>query len=115
MELGTVKLITIIADRHLKDELVGLMKERGVSGYTIFEVKGLGLEQMKVGAEEELPTFQIQVLTEIAVAESLMCKISERYFVTDRIIIFEQDVKVLRLNKFEKIAYKTIEGNDDPT
>ena len=115
MELSTVKLVTIIADGDLKEELVGLIKSEGVSGYTVFATRGQGEKEIQEGLSEELANVSIEALTEEAVASTLMQKIAERFFSHERMVVYEQDVKVLRPQKFEKIAYKTYQGNWDPT
>ncbi len=115
MELSTVKLVTVIADMDLKGELVNLLKEDGVSGYTVFETRGQGEKEIQEGFSEDATNILIEVLTEEAVAAALMRKLAERYFSHERLIVYEQDVKVLRPQKFEKIAYKTYTGNWDPT
>ena len=113
MELNTVQLITIIADKFLKEELVDLLKNEGVDVYTIFNAK----EEKKVceSVKNESDNVQIKVLAEESVALALMQKIAERFFPYEKPLVYVQDVKVLRLRHSEKIAYKTIEGNPDPT
>ena len=115
MELSTVKLVTIIADVDLKEELVGLIKKEGVSGYTVFTARGQGEKEIQEGLSEEPANISIEVLTEEVVASALMQKLAERFFPHEWMVIYEQDVKVLRPQKFEKIAYKTYQGNWDPT
>ncbi len=115
MELSIVKLVTIIAGRDLKEELVNLLKEDGISGYTVFATHGQGEKEIQKGLSEEQANILIEVLTEEAIASALMQKLAERYFPHERLIVYEQDVKVLRPQKFEKIAYKTYVGNWDPT
>ena len=112
MELSTVKLVTIIADRDLKEELVGLIKSEGVSGYTVFATRGQGEKEIQEGLSEEPANISIEVLTEEAVASALTQKLAERYFPRERMVVYEQDVNVLRPKKFEKIAYKVIESYD---
>ncbi len=115
MELSTVKLVTIIAARDLKEELAALIKGEGVSGYTVFATRGQGEKEVLESADEEQANILIEVLTEEAVASTLMQKLAERYFPHERLVVYEQDVRVLRPQKFEKIAYKTYSGNWDPT
>ena len=115
MELSTIKLVTIIANRDLKEELVSLIKSEGASGYTVFVTQGQGEKETQENLNEELVNVYIEVLTEEAVASTLMQRLAKLYFPYERIIVYEQAVKVLRPQKFEKIAYKTIKGNWDPT
>ena len=115
MELSTVKLVTIIAAEHLKEELVTLIKSEGVSGYTLLAVRGQGEREVLESTNEEQANILIEVLTEDAVAAVLMQKLAESYLPHERLVVYEQDVKVLRQQKFDKIAYKTIIGNWDPT
>lgn len=105
MQLNTMKLITIVANRNLKGELIGFLKDSGVSGYTSYNSYGKGASQLNEKGQDEIETVQIKVLTSPMLSNSIMKAIAQTYFDQHKIIIFEQDAQVIRPEKFDKIEY----------
>lgn len=105
MQLNPMKLITIIANRKLKDMLVNFLKDSGVSGYTLYNSYGKGVSQLKENSEDEIENIQIKVLTSPMLSNSIMKAIAQTYFDQHKIIIFEQDAQVIRPDKFDKVEY----------
>jgi len=105
MKLTNVKLVTIIADKNLKETLVNFLKEAGVSGYTYYEAYGKGSHQLEDVTSPETEHIQFKVLASDFISISLMKEISEELFSKEKVIIFQQDAHVIRGEKFEKVVY----------
>jgi nitrogen regulatory protein PII len=99
MELTTVKLVTIIAKRTLKPDLIRFFKAVGVTGYTFCEVQGKGAE-LHGRSSTEAKNIQFTVLASQMISVSLMKAIAEEYIPGKNLIIFQQDATVLRSDKF---------------
>lgn len=105
MKLNSIKLVTIIAPKDLKGELIALFKSAGISGYTYFEAFGKGAGQLWDQNTRETDNLQFKVLVPILIAHTLMQTIAEKYFGKHKVIVFEQDANVIRYEKFEKVVY----------
>jgi nitrogen regulatory protein PII len=100
MELTTVKLVTIIAKRTLKPDLIRFFKAVGVTGYTFCEVQGKGALELHGASSTEAKNIQFTVLASQMISVSLMKAIAEEYIPGKNLIIFQQDATVLRSDKF---------------
>lgn len=108
MKLTAIKLVTIIAPKKFKKELVGLLRSAGISGYTFFEAFGKGEGQLRKRKSPESDNLQFKVLVPILIAQTLMQTIAELYFGKHKVIVFEQDANVIRYEKFEHVKYKKL-------
>jgi nitrogen regulatory protein PII len=103
MELHTIKLVTIIAPKYLKDELIALLRSAEITGYTYYDAFGRGRQQLKEAHGIESRNLQFKILLPEMISVSLMQAIAEKYFGKEKLIIFQQDANVIRYNKFDKI------------
>ncbi len=99
MALAKVKLVTIIAESILHDELVAHLSELGASGYTTVESHGQGSEGRHAG---ELPgeNIRIETLVDESVAEKIAARVAEKYFASYSVICFIVDAWVVRPGKY---------------
>jgi hypothetical protein len=99
MALTKVKLVTIIAESILHDELVATLADMGASGYTTVESHGHGSAGRQAG---ELPGqgIRIETLVEESVAEKIASYVAEKYFVSYSVICFLVDAWVVRAEKY---------------
>ncbi|MDP6524994.1 MAG: hypothetical protein QGH15_12300 [Kiritimatiellia bacterium] len=100
MKLSTVKLVTVIADRALKQDLIQFFKDVGITGYTFCEVQGKGSSELADDSTEEAENVQFKILASQILSVSLMKAIAEKYIPTGNLILFQQDACVLRSEKF---------------
>lgn len=105
MKLNAIKLVTIIAPRDIKTELLELFRSSGISGYTFFDAFGGGVRQLADRKSAETNNLQFKVLVPILIAHTLMQTIAEKYFGKCRVVVFEQDANVIRYEKFDKVDY----------
>lgn len=104
MKLTTVKLVTVIADKHLKDELIQFFKRAGITGYTFYPASGKGASHLEDDSSEESENIQFKILVPPMLSVSLMKAVAETQFFQGRVILFQQDATVLRPEKFERSA-----------
>jgi hypothetical protein len=100
MKLTTVKLITVIADRRLKGELIQFFKEAGITGYTFYPAYGKGASLIEDEGVEESENIQFKILVSPLLSVSLMKAVYEKGFFDGGVIVFQQDAAVLRPEKF---------------
>lgn len=95
------KKITIVAERLLHDQVIDLLKKHQVSGWTAQSVTGEGSRGLRA-SEWEGSNVQIYTLVPEALAEAIMADIAEHYFENWSVVVYSQDVEVLRPDKYKK-------------
>ncbi len=95
-----VRLLTIVAERVLKDRILRHLDKLGVSGYTLIESEGRGARGFAVD-EWQGENIEIQVIASRERVDAIAGKLRERYFEHHSIILFAQDVDVLRPEKYQ--------------
>lgn len=95
------KKITIVAERVLHDEVVDLLKRHQVSGWTAQTVTGEGSRGLRA-SEWEGSNVQIYTLVSEKIADAIMEEIAQHYFENWSLVVYSQDVEVLRPDKYQK-------------
>lgn len=102
MELSTIKLVTVIAPRGLKDVLADLFKSAGIRGYTYYYVYGAGERQLSGEEKDDVENVKFRILVPNLLAVKLLRVISEEFFEKEKVIAFAQDAEVVRRGKFDQ-------------
>lgn len=99
MALSKVKLVTIIAEKVLREELTSKLLELGATGYTVVESEGHGSADRNSG---ELPgqNVRIETLVEETLSGRIADLIATQYFPHYSVICFLTDVWVVRPDKY---------------
>ena len=99
MELSKLKLVTIIADDSLEhvieDEIITL----GAKGYTVSHVEGKG----KTGSRDSAwsgENVKIETIVSEEACEQILKNIAQYYFKNYALIVYAQDVHVMRSTHF---------------
>ena len=95
----SLRKITIIAERVLRDDIIALLKKHGARGWTLTMVVGEGSRGIRA-SEWEGRNVQIDTLVSPDLAEPIMDEIGERYFADWSVIVYVTDVEVLRREKY---------------
>lgn len=99
MATVTLKLVTIVTERILKDKLLEEIKELGAKGYTTTKVNGEGSRGVRA-SQWEGQNVKIETLVGPAVAEKIIDYIAEHYFEHYAVIVYAQDVSAVRGTKY---------------
>jgi hypothetical protein len=100
MEQFTRRLLTIVTEAVLERELVAEFEALGVRGYTITDARGQGGRGRRQSDWTQEGNIRIEIVCEPALAERIALKMRERYYEHYAMILFLQDVNVLRPDKF---------------
>ena len=92
------RLVTVIAERVLRDRLLDAVHRLGATGHTISDVQGEGSRGVR--AARGGPSVKIETIVPAAVAEQIAAHVAERYFAHHSVIVYLQDVQVLRGSKY---------------
>lgn len=99
MKLTNLKLVTIIVEAVLEEQIITDIKQVGAKGYTVVGSHGKGTRGMRTG---EIPgeNIRIETLVSSEVAEKIMENVSTKYFQNYAVVCYVTDAAVLRGEKY---------------
>ncbi len=100
MEQYTRRLLTIVTEAALERELLAELDALGVRGYTITDARGKGGRGRRQSDWTQQGNIRIEIVCDPALAEQVAARLRERYYEHYAMILFMQDVDVLRAGKF---------------
>jgi hypothetical protein len=100
MEQFHRRLLTVVTEAVLERELVAAFEALGVRGYTITDARGKGGRGRRQSDWAQESNIRIEIVCEPALAELVAQHLRERYYDHYAMILFLQDVSVLRPDKF---------------
>ncbi len=92
-------LVTVVAERILRDRLLEAIQAAGARGYTLTDVTGEGTRHL-AAHEWEGPNVKLETLVNEEVAERILQALAERYFDHHSLIVYTSRVQVLRGDRF---------------
>lgn len=100
MEQFPRRLLTVVTEAVLERELLAEFESLGVRGYTITDARGQGSRGRRRSDWAQEGNIRIEIVCDDAVAERVATRLRERYYDHYAMILFLQDVSVLRPDKF---------------
>ena len=94
------KLVTVITEASLERDLVREIEAQGARGYTITDARGRGEQGTRGSAWGHSGNIRVEVICDTPLAERLLLRLREKYYAHYAIVLFVQDVEVLRPDKF---------------
>ena len=94
------RLLTIVTEAVLERELVAEFDALGVRGYTITDARGRGGRGTRKADWAQEGNIRVEIVCEPALAERVATLLRDRYYDHYAMILFMQDVAVLRPGKF---------------
>jgi nitrogen regulatory protein P-II 2 len=98
-DLVRLKLVTIVTERVLRKRLLDEIRDLGARGFTTSEVSGEGSRGVRA-SEWEGSNIRIETIVAHDVAERIVDHVSRLYFDYHAVIVFVQDVDVVRGDKY---------------
>jgi nitrogen regulatory protein PII len=99
MKLTSLKLVVIIAEAVLEDQLLLEIKKLGAKGYTVSQVRGEGSRGVRTN-EWERENSKIETVVSPKVADEILTRLAEKYFSDYAVIVYVHDVGVSRGEKY---------------
>lgn len=94
------KLVTVITEASLERDLTRELDGLGAGGYTITDARGRGEHGTRSSAWGHSGNIRVEVICDTPLAERLLTRLREKYYQHYAIVLFVQDVEVLRPDKF---------------
>lgn len=99
MNTISLKLVTIIAERILRDHIIEDIQSQGAKGYTLTDVSGEGSRGVRA-SEWEGRNIKIEAVVSAQVADAIVEHVAQNYFQHHAVIVYTQDVSVVRGDKY---------------
>ena len=101
MQLSSMKLITVVAEKFIKDQMVQKVLELGATGCSYHPTEGKGLREAR---HDDMfsENFQLKVVCTADVAERIMQYMATNFFEHYAIVAWLTDVEVVRPKHFSK-------------
>lgn len=100
MQLQTLKLVTIVTEDVLRQQLVNKFIEFGATGYTVQHAYGYGSRGAR--ADAVAPNLQFEVICSQEVAEAILTYVSHHFFANYACIAWLTDVQVVKGQHYVK-------------
>jgi len=108
-ETSSMTLVTVIAERLLRDRILNGIRDAGSRGFTLTDVTGEGSSEIRAH-EWEGPSVKVETLVPGDVADRIVAWVARRYFQHHAVIVYTSEVQVVRAGRFMPEA----EDGEDP-
>lgn len=99
MHTVALKLVTIVAEPVLEEQLVELLHRLGARGHTVTDSRGAGSRGMRA-SDPPGGGVRIEAVVSAAVADRILGHVAEQYFPNYAVIAFLTTVEVVRGDKY---------------
>jgi nitrogen regulatory protein PII len=100
MRLYNIKLLTIICEIMAQNLVKDILKKNKITGYTSYEVGGMGDSGLRGQGLPEEKNVKIEVIMTEQSAEKAIEELARTMFSDYAIIFYLSDVQVARMEKF---------------
>ena len=100
MQTERRKLVTIVTEAPLEQNLLKDLERLGAGGYTITDARGKGSRGVRNAQWEHSGTIRVEVLCDAPTAAAIAAHLKDRYYDDYAMVLFISDVEVLRPAKF---------------
>ena len=94
------KLLTVITEAALEGTLIQTIEHLGAHGYTIVDARGKGARGVRDAGWEASGNIRIEIVCKSETAADIAAHLQEHYYNDYAMILFVNDVDVLRPEKF---------------
>jgi hypothetical protein len=100
MDMHTRRLVTVVTEASLERALVADVERLGARGWTLTEARGRGHRGARTSGWEQDGNIRLEVICDPEVAQAIAAHLRVTYYDHYAMIVFMQDVEVLRPDKF---------------
>ncbi|HKU49866.1 MAG TPA: hypothetical protein VJP79_07945 [Nitrososphaera sp.] len=100
MKLYNIKLLTIVCEIMAQSLVKDVLKKHRITGYTSFEVGGMGDKGLRGQGLPEEKNVKIEIVLTEQSAQKVVEEIARTMFSDYAIILYVSDIQVARMEKF---------------
>ncbi|MFN0040877.1 MAG: P-II family nitrogen regulator [Burkholderiales bacterium] len=94
------KLVSIVTESALEQDLLQEIERLGARGYTVTDARGKGSRGVRNAGWEHSANIRIEVVCTPDIALAISTALKERYYDDYAMILFVSEVEILRPEKF---------------
>ena len=94
-----MKLVTIVTERLLKEQVIALLRHHACTGFTITMAEGEGSRGVRA-SDWEGPNLKIESIVSVETGEAIVEELAGKFFENYSLVAWITDVQVLRGEKF---------------
>ena len=94
------KLLTIVTEAALENELTAALERLGASGYTIVNARGKGSRGVRDAGWSTSSNIRVEVICDAMLAETIAEHLQEHYYRDYAMVLYVSDVGIMRPEKF---------------
>jgi len=100
MKTWPKKLVTIVTEKILEDDLLEQLKKVGMKGFTVTDARGEGARGVRSAGWDQSSNIRIEIVCDEIRAEQICSFLQENFYNNYAMIVFVSDVATLRNDKF---------------
>jgi nitrogen regulatory protein PII len=100
MQHYTRRMVTFVTEATLERALVTELEALGVKGFTITDARGKGSRGTRQSDWVQEGNIRVEVICDPALADRIAVHVRDKFYANYAMILFLQDVSVLRSDKF---------------
>lgn len=100
MKTWPKKLVTIVTEKILEDDLLEQLKKVGMKGFTVTDARGEGSRGVRSASWDQSSNVRIEIVCDEARANQICSFLQENFYNNYAMIVFVSDVATLRNDKF---------------
>jgi nitrogen regulatory protein PII len=100
MQHFTRRMVTIVTEAALERSLVTELEALGVRGFTITDARGKGSRGTRQSEWAQEGNIRVEVICDPGLADRIAERVRDRFYDHYAMILFMQDVSVIRPEKF---------------
>ncbi len=100
MKTWPKKLVTIVTEKILEDDLLEQLKKVGMKGFTVTDARGEGSRGVRSASWDQSSNIRIEIVCDEVRADQICTFLQENFYNNYAMIVFVSDVTTLRNDKF---------------
>ena len=100
MKLYNVKLLTITCEILAKENVIDILKNHEITGYTTYEVDGNGARGVRGQGLKTEKNVKVEVIMREEKLDGVVEEISRTLFANFAVVLYVSDIGVVRMEKF---------------
>ena len=100
MKLHTVKLLTITCEILAQKNIIEILKNHDITGYTTYEVEGNGARGLRGQGLQTEKNVKVEVILREEKLSGVIEEISRTFFADFALVLYVSDVGIVRPEKF---------------
>ena len=100
MKLYNVKLLTITCEILAKENVIDILKNHEITGYTTYEVDGNGSRGIRGQGLKTEKNVKVEVIMREEKLDGVVEEISRTLFANFALVLYVSDIGVVRMEKF---------------